>query len=111
MTSDRSYRHALSFYEALIQLQSDAFGKLDPKKTMTFIYHIMQSSIGSFVELSDGRQGVIKFIPIENPIFPFIEVEREIVTTATSNLCIKKFKDPNEIGAKEKAELKGVKKS
>jgi putative nucleotidyltransferase with HDIG domain len=108
MTSDRSYRQALSLYEALVQLQTDAFGKLDPKKTMTFIYHIMQSSIGSFVEISDGRQGVIKFIPIENPIFPYIEVEGEIVTTVTSNLFIKKFVDSKEMEAKEKAETKGV---
>jgi putative nucleotidyltransferase with HDIG domain len=110
MTSDRSYRHALSFYEALIQLQTDAFGKLDPKKTMTFIYYIMQSSIGSFVELSDGRQGVIKFIPIETPIFPYIEVEGDIVTTATSNLFINKFTDPKEIEAAEKVEWRGIKK-
>ncbi|WEG16562.1 HD-GYP domain-containing protein [Alkalihalophilus pseudofirmus] len=93
MTSDRPYRKALSFYEALIQLQADTFGKLDPKKTLTFIFHIMQSSIGSQVVLSDGRVGMVKFIPLHNPIFPYIDVDGEILNTATSPLYIETFKD------------------
>ncbi|WP_100374050.1 hypothetical protein [Bacillus sp. FJAT-45037] len=83
--------HPYPFYEALKQLRKDSFGKLDAKITHTFINKTMQSAVGSIVQLTNGKVGIIKFIPIEDPIFPLIEVEGEIFNTILSHTHIKQF--------------------
>jgi len=91
MTSNRSYRQGLSFYVALKELRRESFGKLNPKMTHVFIKKIMEKSVGNLVRLSDGRKGEIAFIPVEDPINPYVKLDGEIVITSTSDVFIEHF--------------------
>ncbi|MFC0559290.1 HD-GYP domain-containing protein [Halalkalibacter alkalisediminis] len=91
MTSNRVYRKGLSFYVALKELRRESFGRLNPKMTNTFIKKIMEMSIGNTVRLSDGRKGKITFIPVEDPINPYVQVDGEMIITSTSDIFVEHF--------------------
>ncbi|GIP38680.1 HD family phosphohydrolase [Paenibacillus sp. J31TS4] len=79
MTSRRCYREASPFYEVLLQMQADAYGKLDPAIVHTFLQHMMQGLIGCPVELTDGRLGEIVMIPTSDPTSPLVRTEGAFV--------------------------------
>lgn len=84
MCSDRVYQKAKSPYAAVEQLLQDSFGKLDPQVVHTFVNGVTQFSVGTLVELSDGRLGKIVFTDGKNPTRPMVETGGKIVNLAES---------------------------
>lgn len=79
MSSYRVYQQASSPYLVAEKLLEDSFGKLDPTIVHTFVNGITQFSVGTLVELSDGRVGKIVFTDRRNPTRPLVETKGKIV--------------------------------
>lgn len=90
MTLNKAYRKAASPYLVLEQIQSDAFGKLDPAYVRTFIEKATQFHNGTIVKLSDERMGEIVFSDRNYPTRPWVSIEGTIVNLIVDrNLHIK----------------------
>ncbi|MFC4778360.1 HD-GYP domain-containing protein [Paenibacillus sp. GCM10023252] len=79
MTLNKTYRKAASPYLVLEQIQSDAFGKLDPGYVRTFIERVTQFHNGTVVRLSDERVGEIVFTDQNHPTRPWVSINGSIV--------------------------------
>ncbi|WP_419875941.1 HD-GYP domain-containing protein [Candidatus Pristimantibacillus sp. PTI5] len=79
MTLNKAYRKAASPYLVLEQIQSDAFGKLDPTYVRTFVEKATQFHNGTIVKLSDERVGEIVFSDRNYPTRPWVSIEGVIV--------------------------------
>lgn len=79
MTLNKVYRKGVSPYLVMEQIQSDAFGKLDPVLVTVFIESLTKFNIGTKVKLSDGRTGDIVFVERSNPTRPWVNVDSQIV--------------------------------
>jgi len=79
MTLNKVYRKAISPYLVMEQIQSDAFGKLDPVLVSIFIESLTKFNIGSRVKLNDGRIGEIVFVERSNQTRPWVNVDSEII--------------------------------
>ncbi len=79
MTSNRNYKKAESPYLVLEELQTEAFGKLDPLYVQTFIERATQFHNGVYVRLNDGRIGEIVFTDRNHPTRPMVSVHGTIV--------------------------------
>ncbi|WP_027093025.1 HD-GYP domain-containing protein [Cohnella thermotolerans] len=79
MTSNRHHRKAESPYLVLEELQSEAFGKLDPMYVQTFIDRTTQFHNGMLVQLNDNRVGEIVFTDRSHPTRPMVSVYGEII--------------------------------
>jgi len=82
MTSKRVYRDASPFYEVLLQINKDAYGRLDPRIANLFIRKIMATLIGQQVMLTDGRMGVIVMVPEHDPTRPLVQVDGQYIDLA-----------------------------
>ena len=56
------------------QIQSDAFGKLDPVYVRIFIDKAAQFNTGTIVKLSDNRIGEIVFSERDYPTRPWVSI-------------------------------------
>jgi len=79
MTLNNVYRKPISPYLVLEQIQSDAFGKLDPVYVRTFIEKVAKFNTGTKVKLNDGRIGEIVFFERDHPTRPWVSVNNTIV--------------------------------
>ncbi|MBD2871738.1 HD-GYP domain-containing protein [Paenibacillus arenilitoris] len=79
MTLNKAYRKAISPYLVLEQIQSDAFGKLDPGYVRTFVEKATQFHNGTVVKLSDDRIGEIIFTDRAHPTRPWVSIDGTIV--------------------------------
>lgn len=79
MTLNKAYRKAVSPYLVLEQIQSDAFGKLDPTYVRIFVEKATQFHNGTIVRLSDERIGEIVFSDHNYPTRPWVSIEGVIV--------------------------------
>ncbi|MCT4632534.1 MAG: HD-GYP domain-containing protein [Firmicutes bacterium] len=59
MISDRSYRTKMSVYEALEVLNAESVYNIDPSILSSFIENIAVYTVGSSVQLTDGRVGIV----------------------------------------------------
>lgn len=73
MTSKRVYKDANPFYEVIGQMKADGFGKLDPSIVSVFVRRVMEMSVGSFAELTDGRVARIVLVNEWHPVEPLVE--------------------------------------
>lgn len=89
MTLNKVYRKPISPYLVLEQIQSDAFGKLEPMYVRTFIEKVANFNTGTTVKLSDGRIGEIIFFERDHPTRPWVSIQNTIVNlTIERNLHI-----------------------
>ncbi|CAM4378603.1 HD-GYP domain-containing protein (c-di-GMP phosphodiesterase class II) [Paenibacillus endophyticus] len=79
MTLNKAYRKAVSPYLVLEQIQSDAFGKLDPTYVRIFVEKATQFHNGTIVRLNDERIGEIVFSDHNYPTRPWVSIEGVIV--------------------------------
>src|SRR5690606_8227152 len=79
MTLNNVYRKPISPYLVLEQIQSDAFGKLEPSYVRTCIAKVANFNTGTKVKLSDGRVGEIVFFERDHPTRPWVSVQNTIV--------------------------------
>ncbi|PYE48710.1 HD-GYP domain-containing protein [Paenibacillus barcinonensis] len=79
MTLDRIYRKAQSPYRVLDQIQSEAFGKLDPSIVNAFVQRSTQIHNGIRVKLSNNQIGEIVFSDRDHPTRPMVSVEGTII--------------------------------
>ncbi|MCJ8013077.1 HD-GYP domain-containing protein [Paenibacillus sp. KQZ6P-2] len=79
MTLNRIYQKAQSPYLVLEQIQTEAFGKLDPTLVQIFIQKATEFHNGTVVRLSNDQVGEIVFTDRSNPTRPMISVGGEIV--------------------------------
>ncbi|GKU77122.1 HD-GYP domain-containing protein [Paenibacillus sp. L3-i20] len=75
MTLNKAYRKAASPYLVLEQIQTDAFGKLDPAYVRIFIEKVTQFHNGTVVRLSDERIGEIIFSDRSQPTRPWVSID------------------------------------
>lgn len=78
MTLSKTYSQAQSPYLVLEQIDSEAFGKLDPKIVTTFISKVTQFHNGTMVRLSNGLIGEIIFSDRSYPTRPLVSVDGTI---------------------------------
>lgn len=78
MTLSKTYSQAQSPYLVLEQIDSEAFGKLDPKIVTTFISKVTQFHNGTMVRLSNGLIGEIIFSDRSHPTRPLVSVDGSI---------------------------------
>ncbi|WP_281883250.1 HD-GYP domain-containing protein [Paenibacillus sp. YYML68] len=83
MTNDRYHKKAISPYLVLEQLQTEAFGKLDPVLVQTFISKVTALQNGTIVKLSDNRIGEIIFSDRAHPTRPWVNIDGSIVNLIT----------------------------
>jgi putative nucleotidyltransferase with HDIG domain len=89
MTSNRVYHEALPFFKVMKEMREGSFGHLDPKIVNVFMQHVMDSLIGTEVELSDGNKGTIIMVNTLDPINPLVQVEDKFIDLSReSNLKI-----------------------
>lgn len=74
MTSERHYRSKKSPYLVLEELWNGHFGKLNVKVVRTFVKSMLNFSIGTTVQLSNGKRGEIVFYNEQNPTRPMIKL-------------------------------------
>lgn len=79
MTLNRRYRKAQSPYLVLEQINSEAFGKLDPGVVQTFVERATQFHNGMRVRLSNDSVGEIVFSDRQYPTRPMVLVQGEII--------------------------------
>ncbi|WP_145045149.1 HD-GYP domain-containing protein [Paenibacillus xylanexedens] len=79
MTLEKIYRKAQSPYLVLEQIQSEAFGKLDPTIVNVFIQRSTQIHNGIRVRLSNNLFGEIIFSDRDHPTRPMVSVEGSII--------------------------------
>lgn len=79
MTSRRVYRDPSPFYEVLFQIEKDTFGVLDPVITRLFVEKMMNSLIGHPVLLTDGREGVILMLNVQNLTRPLVQAGNSFI--------------------------------
>lgn len=78
MTLSKAYSQAQSPYLVLEQIDSEAFGKLDPKIVTTFISKVTQFHNGTMVRLNNGLIGEIIFSDRSHPTRPLVSVDSNI---------------------------------
>lgn len=83
MTLNKAYRKAASPYLVLEQIQTDAFGKLDPGYVRIFIDKVTQFHNGTNVKLNDGRIGEIIFSDRAHPTRPMVSIDGVIINLIT----------------------------
>ncbi|WP_230199491.1 HD-GYP domain-containing protein [Bacillus testis] len=74
MASDKVYRPRLSSYRVLELMMHDEFGKFDIEMIDTLVRGAVKLSIGTSVELSDGRSGEIMFMSTRYPMRPMVKI-------------------------------------
>ncbi|WP_017691401.1 HD-GYP domain-containing protein [Paenibacillus sp. PAMC 26794] len=79
MTLEKIYRKAQSPYLVLEQIQSEAFGKLDPAIVSVFVQRSTQIHNGIRVKLSNNQIGEIVFSDRDHPTRPMVSVEGTII--------------------------------
>lgn len=79
MTLEKVYRKAQSPYLVLEQLQSEAFGKLDPTIVNVLVQRSTQIHNGVRVKLSNNQIGEIVFSDRDHPTRPMVSVEGNII--------------------------------
>ena len=79
MTLEKIYRKAQSPYLVLEQIQSEAFGKLDPSIVSVFIQRSTRIHNGLRVRLSNNQIGKIIFSDRDHPTRPMVSVEGSII--------------------------------
>ncbi|WP_440115033.1 HD-GYP domain-containing protein [Paenibacillus sp. QZ-Y1] len=79
MTLEKIYRKAQSPYLVLEQIQSEAFGKLDPAIVNVFVQRSTQIHNGIRVKLSDNQIGEIIFSDRDHPTRPMVSIEGTII--------------------------------
>lgn len=79
MTLEKIYRKAQSPYLVLEQIQSEAFGKLDPSIVNVFVQRSTQIHNGIRVKLSNNQIGEIIFSDRDHPTRPMVSVEGTII--------------------------------
>lgn len=77
MTSDRPYRKAFSPSEAIEHLMGNAGVMFDPRILNLFIKKIVPYPVGSVVNLSNGKRGIV----IENYINSFLRPKIKLIPT------------------------------
>lgn len=75
MTSERYYRSKKSPYIVLEELWKGQFGKFRIKVVQTFVYSMLNFSIGTKVILSNGQKGTIVFYNDKNPARPMVKLD------------------------------------
>ncbi|MFT4414139.1 HD-GYP domain-containing protein [Fredinandcohnia humi] len=83
MSSNRVYHDATPFYQVIRQMNEDMFGKLDGTILVPFLQRIMNTLVGHQVLLTDGNEGIIKFLNPYDLLNPLVEVNGEIVDLST----------------------------
>ncbi len=79
MISNRAYREPMSIYEALDELRTSSFGRLDPVVTRVFLERIAERLQGTPVILTDGSEGTVVLAPPHDPMHPLIQVGEKFV--------------------------------
>jgi HD-GYP domain-containing protein (c-di-GMP phosphodiesterase class II) len=82
MTLKKRYRKAQSPYLGLEEIQSEAFGKLDPAIVQTFISKVTQLHNGTRVRLNNEEVGEIVFTDRNHPTRPMVSVKGQIMNLA-----------------------------
>ncbi|GGA47442.1 HD-GYP domain-containing protein [Paenibacillus physcomitrellae] len=79
MTLKKRYRKAQSPYLVLEEIQSEAFGKLDPAIVQTFIGKVTELHNGIRVRLNTDEIGEIVFTDRTHPTRPMVSVKGKII--------------------------------
>ncbi|ANS76408.1 HD family phosphohydrolase [Paenibacillus yonginensis] len=79
MTLKKRYRKAQSPYLVLEEIQSEAFGKLDPAIVQTFIGKVTELHNGTRVRLNNDETGEIVFTDRAHPTRPMVSVKGQII--------------------------------
>lgn len=82
MTLKSRYRKAMSPYLVLEEINSEAFGKLDPVIVQTFINKVTQLHNGIKVRLNTDEVGEIIFTDRNYPTRPMVNVNGKIINLA-----------------------------
>jgi putative nucleotidyltransferase with HDIG domain len=79
MTSARSYRPALSPFEAISTFEAEGLQKFDPKFIMVFLNEIVQAYIGNRVLLNNNMEGEVRMINKHALARPIVQVGKEFI--------------------------------
>lgn len=79
MTLNKAYRKGQSPYLVLEQINTESFGKLDPKLVQTFIKKVTEFNNGVVVRLSNDQIGEIVFSNSNEPTRPMVSIGQDII--------------------------------
>ncbi len=79
MTSQRSYRDPLCPFTVIKTFEQESYGSLDTEFLLVFLQNIAYTYIGSWVQLSDGREGEVVFINSNHLASPIVRVNSEFI--------------------------------
>lgn len=89
MVSERSYKKAKIPFDILERLRENKFKGLDRRLTEIFIRNMRKQFLEKKVQMSDGRKGVVKYIPPNDMEHPIIQVGEEIRQSDDEWYCVR----------------------
>lgn len=84
MVSKRSYKEAKIPFDILEAFREDKFSGLDKKLTGIFVKNMKKQFLEKSVRMSDGTQGVVKYIPPNDLEHPIVMVGQTVKQTDDS---------------------------
>ena len=81
MVSKRSYKEANLPFGVFDMLYRDEFKSLDRKLVMTFLKNVRRQYIAKKVLMSDGKIGLIRYIPVNDAAHPIVEQDDKLCQT------------------------------
>lgn len=89
MVSERSYKKAKIPFDILERLRENKFEGLDRRLTEIFIRNMRKQFLEKKVQMSDGRSGIVKYIPPNDMEHPIIQVDKEIRQSDDDWYCVR----------------------
>ena len=88
MVSKRIYKDAVSPFAVLTQMRAEQYGWLDMRLMNIFTEYMPRELVGQTVLMSDGSEGVVRYVNDNNIEFPFVEVDGEVIITNKDFYCV-----------------------
>ena len=79
MTADRVYRARMSPFLVTKQFERGDFGLLNPSYLLIFLMRMVDTFVGRFIRLNDGREGKVLLINKQDISRPLIQCEHEFI--------------------------------
>ncbi len=79
MTSNRVYRSRICPFHVIREFENNSYGELDTEFLLSFLQNIAYTYVGSYVGLSDGRQGQIVYINKLDLSRPMVRVDDTVI--------------------------------
>jgi HD-GYP domain-containing protein (c-di-GMP phosphodiesterase class II) len=87
MVSKRVYKKAESPFVVLAQMKAEQFSGLDIRLVNLFTEQMPRELLGQKVLMSNGTTGIVRFVNDKNILYPYVDIDGELVVTNKDIYC------------------------